>query len=582
MSQHISNLPVGAKVKFGRHSINGEAAQDITWLIVAKNHKDYTTNSVTLLTEKVIDVRCFDAREMLSDKEECRSGGNNLYSRSNIHCWLTSNANALYVEWSNNADEQSPSGGSVVYGGAEYAGRPGFLNLFTAEEQFQILTTSLQEWAYNGSKDVIPAKVFLPNPTEVGITSDKIISSGTYEANGTTWEYFTQIGSHVAYPTDQVLTYSTTSYWSTLGGKDGDGTMWLTRGRDTNTYNKVWCVNKSGKFTKNMNANYCGGIRPALNLSSAAFVSDTTDNDGCYVVLTGIAPSAPSPLSVPTIMGGGATTISWGSVIDSAGGVITYELQCSVNGGEYSTLYSGTRTSHTHVVEFGTRTVQYRVRATGSNGISGEYTVSNVLSVINNNPPVISGSDRNLGTLTEGVSVEYTVTDAEESGTTISVIESLDGVAVRTHSATLGQKYTFAITGEEWLKVGNGSHTLTITAIDVYGSTSRRNYTFNKSVTRLTIQTRPMEADTMPTLLALTVTRSVPTGAIFKAEACNNGNDASPVWEDVTIAVEKNLIYSFTNLSKTATNWAVMVRVTLDRNNSVGACYVSAIGGNFE
>ena len=39
MAQKISNLPLGAKIKYGRHSINGETAQDIIWFVVAKNHQ---------------------------------------------------------------------------------------------------------------------------------------------------------------------------------------------------------------------------------------------------------------------------------------------------------------------------------------------------------------------------------------------------------------------------------------------------------------------------------------------------------------------------------------------------------------
>lgn len=38
MSQALSNLAIGSKVKFGSYSVNGETAQPIVWTIVAKNH----------------------------------------------------------------------------------------------------------------------------------------------------------------------------------------------------------------------------------------------------------------------------------------------------------------------------------------------------------------------------------------------------------------------------------------------------------------------------------------------------------------------------------------------------------------
>ena len=50
MAQLLSNLPIGAKVKFGKHSVNTEAAQPIIWLVVAKNHTGYPSNSVTLVS----------------------------------------------------------------------------------------------------------------------------------------------------------------------------------------------------------------------------------------------------------------------------------------------------------------------------------------------------------------------------------------------------------------------------------------------------------------------------------------------------------------------------------------------------
>ena len=38
----------------------------------------------------------------------------------------------------------------------------------------------------------------------------------------------------------------------------------------------------------------------------------------------------------------------------------------------------------------------------------------------------------------------------------------------------------------------------------------------------------------------------------------------------------------FKNTSKTSSGWGVRVRVTVNRNGADGACYITAIGGNFE
>jgi hypothetical protein len=85
----------------------------------------------------------------------------------------------------------------------------------------------------------------------------------------------------------------------------------------------------------------------------------------------------------------------------------------------------------------------------------------------------------------------------------------------------------------------------------------------------------------------LVVTRNIPSAATFKVEVCNNGFDASPIWEDATDAVQSGLVHVFANtkcdtMQNGLQKWGVLVRVTVARNGATGACYVSAIGGNFE
>mgnify|MGYP007030125331 CR=1 FL=1 len=56
MAQLLSNLAVGAKVKFGRYQVASEVAQEIIWKIAAKNHSStpaYPANAITLITEKI-------------------------------------------------------------------------------------------------------------------------------------------------------------------------------------------------------------------------------------------------------------------------------------------------------------------------------------------------------------------------------------------------------------------------------------------------------------------------------------------------------------------------------------------------
>lgn len=577
MAQALSNLPIGAKIKFGKHSVNGENAQSIIWLVIAKNHIStpaYPSNSITLLTEKLIDVRCFDEVEPSSSNVARVGGGNNRYSLSNIDQWLNKD-NAAGNWYASQHSTDAPPSGLAQYINFEtaYMNRPGFLNSFNNIEKNALLNTSIRvvksSTDGSGYEDIV-RKVFLPSITELGLGSENSI------AEGAMWSYFNTYNRQAPLSNQA---YNNTK-WTTKPSVITENVAYWTRTPVYASPVQVRNVSNSGGIY--YTSAYYGilGIRPAINLSSNLSISDTTDGDGCYTVIWNTAPSAPSILNVPTIYGGKSNAISWNNVIDPDGDTVTYTLECSVNGGAYSVLYSGASTAYAHIVPFGTTSVQYRVKATDTSNASSAYTTSTSRTVINNNAPVISGSDSNLGVKSEGFTGTYTVTDANNNNVTVT--ESIDGVQIRSLVATLGATITYGVTGNTWLALPNGSHTLTIRATDGIDS-SVRTYTFTKLVNSFTIRnSTPWASTNMPTRIMLVITRNLPSEATFKVEVCNNGNDASPTWEDCTDAVKSGLVHVFSNKAKTAGSWGVVVRVTVNRNGATGACYISAIGGNFE
>lgn len=575
MAQLLSNLPVGAKVKFGKYSVNGEAAQSIIWLVVAKNHSStpaYPSNSVTLLTEKIIDLRAFDAIESDSSDTYRSIAGNNRYSLSNIDQWLNKDdaAGAWYV--AQHDVDQSPIG-SLVTAGTAYAMRPGFLNAFTTEEKNAIQRTVIRVVIPSvdgtGYED-ISRKVFLPSATEIGL------NNGTNIAEGERWSYFNS-NNPIAYLSSQA--YNTTPSTSKPSGLSVAWLWWLRSNDRTSSHCPLY-IKADGTWGVKYAIDGGVGVRPALNLSSALMVSNTSDSEGCYTLMWNAAPPAPTTLNTPTIYGGKSNSISWSSVTDPDGDAVTYQLECSINGGAYTQIYSGASTSYAHLVPFGTTSVAYRVKATDPAAESSAYKTSATITVVNNNAPVISGTDANLGVKSEEFTGTYTITDANNNAVTVT--ESIDGVQIRSLVATLGEEITYGVTENTWLALPNGSHTLTIRATDGI-DTSVRTYAFTKLADALKIQNAtPWAASTMPTRIMLVVTRNIPSAATFKVEVCNNGYDASPTWEDATDAVTSGLVHVFVNKSKTATKWGVLVRVTVERNGATGACYISAIGGNFE
>ncbi len=566
MAQNLSNLPIGAKVKFGKHSVNGETAQPIIWQVVAKNHSGYPSDSVTILAQDIIDLRAVDAIEPYNSNADVRSSGNNDYGLSNIDQWLNKDGASWYA--ATHSTDQAPDN-SYVSNGTGYTTNPGFLSNFTNAEKNAILSTSIKVAKYNYTYETLSRKVFLPSVAEVGASIGGI-------TDGTLWAHFST-GSKRAVLTSQCYnnTSSTekpiniTAHW-----------MWWLRSANYGGAKSTYVIDQNGSAISGSAYKGSYGIRPALNLLSTLSISDTTDSDGCYTFNWNSAPPVPTTLNVPTIYGGKAVAISWSKVADPDGHSVTYQLEQSVNGGTFTTIYSGANLSYTTVVAYGSTNVQFRLKSMDSMGASSGYITSTSRVVINNNAPVISGSDDNLGTQYVGFTHSYTVSDTDSYP--ITVTEAIDGVQIRSYVATQDTGHVFNVAGDTWTALANGNHTMTITATDGIDS-STRTYTFIKSVSSFTIQNAtPMVASTRPTRIKVSVTKTMPPEATFKVEVCNNGYDGSPTWEDATSSVNGGLVHLFSNTAKTAANWGVLIKVTVIRNGGSGACYVTSIGGNFE
>lgn len=559
MSQTIANLPIGAKIKLGKYSVNGESALPIIWLKAG----NYPTlqNSVTLLTEKIIDLRAYDAAETQSDMYNPKNYGNTAYELSNIDQWLNKDNNS--GEWfvKTHTYDESPTATNTQFN-TPYTNRPAFLNGFTEGEKAIMLETPVALL-----DKTIYRKVFLLGVTDI------------LPSESTALELFKQQNTAQAFVTSQCLT-NTTCQIKPSG--ETYAWAWLTSSYDNSS---IYIILESG-VGSTVSQPKAGhhGVRPALNVDTNTLVSDTTDSDGCYTILYNQAPPAPINLRAKTeVFANKPVEIEWDEVVDPDGDAVRYRLTRKIvytelNISEEQTIYEGTGTSFIHTVPDALAII-YTIRATDSINESDGTVMG--YDIIHNNPPTISGVDSNLGVKTGGFFVDYVVDDVD--GDTSTVTEYIDGKPIRSFSANPSETNTFEVSGDEWLKLANGSHTLTIVAQDdVAGDEVTRNYTFIKQVSSFSIKTSPIAAANTPTRIALTIGRNIPTGATFKVEVCNNGFDVNPTWEDCTSAVLSNLVHGFTNTTKTANNWGVAIRITVDRNGASGACHVDAIGGNFE
>ena len=300
-------------------------------------------------------------------------------------------------------------------------------------------------------------------------------------------------------------------------------------------------------------------------------------------VVNNNAPSAPPSIAVPNDVKGGSTlVISWTAASDSDGNLSGYILERSTDGGSsYTQVYKGNALTHTDTITKGWSTVMYRVKAYDSYNAQSGYTTSTKRTVDNNTAPTITTSSAaNLGTKSSGFAISYSVDD-KDAGDTLTVTEKLDGTTKRTYTATRKTTNSFAVTGEYFQKITNGSHTMTVTVTDGK-ATVTKTFTFTKAVTAASITlAKPMEADAQITLCAITVGGLIPADAVFKVEVTNNGKDSSPVWEDATTEARNGRNHLFTN--QTAANgFAFNFRVTAERGASGESGYIASIQGGFQ
>lgn len=301
-------------------------------------------------------------------------------------------------------------------------------------------------------------------------------------------------------------------------------------------------------------------------------------------VVNNRAPTAPLSISVPlTPQGGESLSVTWTASTDADGNLEGYELERQWDGaGAFAQIYKGAGLSYQDSIPKGEHTsVVYRVRAYDSFAAYSSYTTSPSRTIDNNTAPVIACDlSGDLGEKSEGFSVPYTVSDAEQQE--VTVVEKVGDLVKRTYKPTLDQQNTFEVTGEYFQKILNGSQTVQIVATDSAGKSSTLELTFTKKVHKAVITLEePLAVEEQITVAVLAITGKIPADATQLIELTNNGNDPEPVWEDATADVKVGRNHPFTN--KTQTNgWAFNFRVTVERGESGEDGNIVSIQGGFQ
>lgn len=278
VGKELSSLPVGSLIKDSNSTFLGEP---IIWRIADKNHTGYPDGSITLITDKIIALRCFDAKEPNNSDANRQSGGNNRYLVSNIRQWLNSDSAA--GEWySAQHSADTPPNSSYVSGSNDIAINPydtnaGFLNGFSDNFKKALLETNLvvvKPDIDGGASETITDKIFLASNTEVGLANENNISEGTLLS------IFSDNASRVAYVTPEGLEDS--NYGSDPA--ESAGWYWWLRTPESLYGKYVYMVGASGSRYHITAFTSLYGVRPLCNLPSTVSVSSTTDADGCYTL----------------------------------------------------------------------------------------------------------------------------------------------------------------------------------------------------------------------------------------------------------------------------------------------------------
>ena len=552
MSKKISTLAVGAKV---RDPLSKYCGVPVGFQIADKNHAGYPANSTTLAAEKILCLKAFDAKESGGNSDR-QNYGNNRYSLANIRQWLNKSGTNWYQ--AQHSYDRAPGSSYVWSGYNAYDTEAGFKTGFSPQFLAAILPTTLtvaKPTTDGGGSETVTDDFFLPSKQEVGLGSENGIAEGSLLAL-----FNSNNSSRLRTCTPQAIANS--NYTNNPSSAD-----------------HVRDVHSGGSEYVSDACSGTVGVLPLCNLSSDTLVSDEPDSEGYYTIQWNQAPTTPPGITVPdSVKSGKDAAISWAASTDPESDDITYQLdRWSNNTNAWATIYTGSNTSFTDTgITTAMDSVQWRVRAKDSKDAYSTYTTSQAKTVTHNADPTVSGADANLGAVTSPPSRAYTVGDVD-NGDTLTIVEALDGSEVRTIAdAERGKTYTFGLTAAQFAALAAGEHSMTITVTDSAGNSATRVVTFSRSITMISVQRDAIETDAMAEKILISA-RFLGAENNLTVEACNNAKDATPTWETVTPG-RKHL---FTNKTKTATKWAVGVRVKLTKASTSDTIALYGVSGSY-
>ena len=275
--KYLGELPVGATIEVPvKADWQVRFGERIVWRVADKNHEGYPEGSVTLITDKIIQLMCVDAKEDSNSNADRRNYGNNRYNHSNIHQWLNSNAEAGQWYSPQHQYDAPPTNANVLDNNNEYDQWAGFLAMMDGGFTDALMDTTLivAKATYDGGGgEQCEAKIFLPSATEMGQT--------VYIAEGTKLALFSDDASRIAYLTSHAFR---NSEYKGDNLTEANGWYWWLRSPcvERNGVNSTYYIGTGGALVVNFAYSGKSGIRPLCNLPGDTRLDLTPDADGAY------------------------------------------------------------------------------------------------------------------------------------------------------------------------------------------------------------------------------------------------------------------------------------------------------------
>ena len=200
-----------------------------------------------------------------------------------------------------------------------------------------------------------------------------------------------------------------------------------------------------------------------------------------------------------------------------------------------------------------------------------------------NRPPIISGSDADLGQKKTEFTQSFSFTDVENDKIYCRVY--LDGRKVYENLEVVDSKtYSYRIPHEEFIQLRYGKHEIKIEAWDDYSVDRKvyRVYSFERISNGLEVEVKINEFNVQPKKIIAVPHGIFASDAIMKIYACNNYMDSSPTWEDISAESKAARAHAFTSTSKSNSKWSIGIKVIVENGKSGVGSVLRGIKGGYE